>query len=66
MDQIRNLEEAVEAFCIFIESDPQQVVIPIKHGVKPYTLAKLLPDVAGHIRNHQSPLRKGLRKQEGI
>ena len=42
--------------------DPEQIVVPIKAGVRPYRLAKLIPEVASHIRNHQLLLQKELRR----
>ena len=42
--------------------DPDQIVVPIKTGVRPYRLAKLIPEVASHIRNHQRQLQMEMRK----
>ena len=42
-------------------NDPDQIVVPIKTGVRPYRLAKLIPEVASHIRNHQRQLQKEQR-----
>lgn len=39
------------------EDDAEEIVVPIKTGVRPYRLAKLIPEVASHIRNHQRQLQ---------
>ena len=44
------------------EGDPEEIVVPIKTGIKPYRLAKLIPQVASHIRNHQRQLQTEMRK----
>ena len=42
--------------------DPDQIVVPIKSGIRPYRLAKLIPEVASHIRNHQRQLQAERRR----
>ncbi|MBI5031626.1 MAG: hypothetical protein HZB51_13945 [Chloroflexi bacterium] len=46
---------------IYATHDPRLVLVPIKQGVKPYPLAKLVPEVAAHVRNHQRQMKKELR-----
>lgn len=47
---------------LLAESDPEKVVIPIKSGVRPYTLSKLVAEVLPHIRSHHRKLKSELRK----
>lgn len=44
------------------EGDAEEIVVPIKTGIKPYRLAKLIPQVTSHIRNHQRQLQMEMRK----
>lgn len=44
-----------------IAADPEQIVVPIKAGVRPYRLTKLIPAVTSHFRNHLRQLRKQVR-----
>jgi hypothetical protein len=46
---------------IYAACDPQSIVVPIKAGVKPHPLAKLVREVAAHVRNHQSQIKRELR-----
>ena len=46
----------------YAEGNPDEIVVPIKTGVRPYRLAKLIPEVAAHIRNHQRQLQTELRR----
>lgn len=39
--------------------DPNAIVIEIKSGAKPRTLAQLVPEVEAHIRHHLFKLRRG-------
>ncbi len=43
---------------IYATCDPQLVIVPIKQGVKPHSLAKLVRAVAAHVRNHQKQIEK--------
>jgi len=45
---------------LYLAHDPHAIVVEIKAGAKPRTLAALVPEVEAHIRNH---LRK-LQRQE--
>ena len=45
---------------LYLAHDPYTIVVEIKAGAKPRTLAALVPEVEAHIRNH---LRK-LQRQE--
>ena len=49
---------------LYAAGDPDQIVVPIKSGVRPYRLAKLIPEVASHIRNHQRQLQTERRGEE--
>jgi hypothetical protein len=51
---------------ISMDCDPDQVVIPIKSGVRAYTLAELVAEVLPHIRNHHRKLVRELRKARQI
>jgi len=44
--------------------DPQKVIIPIKTGVRPYFLERLVPEVASHFNNHLKQLRRDLNKRQ--
>lgn len=43
---------------IYQTHDPNEIVVEIKSGAKPRTLAELVPEVEAHIRNHLRKLRK--------
>ena len=45
-----------------VEGDAEEIIVPIKTGIKPYRLAKLIPQVTSHIRNHQRQLQMEMRK----
>jgi hypothetical protein len=46
---------------IYQQHDPNQIVIVIKTGSKPYRLAELVPAVEAHIRNHLVKIRKNMK-----
>ena len=43
---------------IYAAHDPRRVVVPIKEGVQPHRLDKLVRAVTAHVRNHQRQLEK--------
>jgi hypothetical protein len=49
---------------ILLECDPQQVIIPIKTGVRSYTLTRLIAEVHAHVRGHLQKLKREWRKSE--
>lgn len=51
---------------ILMDCDPDQVVIPIKTGVRAYTLAELVAEVLPHIGNHHRKLVRELRNARQI
>ena len=47
---------------IYATCDPRFVIVPIKAGVKPHPLTKLVREVTAHVRNHQHQIEKELHK----
>ena len=43
---------------IYRACDPEQVIVPIKQGVQPHRLDKLVRAVTSHVRNHQRQIEK--------
>jgi Mycothiol maleylpyruvate isomerase N-terminal domain len=61
-DLIARLKNANQRLVdIYQQNDPNQIVIVIKAGSKPYQLAELVPAVEAHIRNHLVKLRKNMK-----
>jgi len=46
---------------LYREHDPAAIIVEIKAGAKPRTLAKLLPEAEAHIRNHLQKLRRAAK-----
>ncbi len=61
------LREATRGLCELYEAtDPHALVIEIKQGAKPRTLAELIPEVEAHIRNHQEKLKRGSKNPSKV
>jgi hypothetical protein len=58
---IERFHGANETLCRLYEVvDPHSIVIEIKQGAKPRTLAELIPEVEAHVRNHHRRLKRGV------
>lgn len=55
---------ADERLCALYEAhDPTGIVLKIKQGAKPRTLAELVPEIEAHVRNHQRKLEREMRRR---
>lgn len=59
VEMVARLRTATQGlFALAAEQDPHQVMIPLKHGSRPYSLGELLEGVGGHFRDHQRQLER--------
>jgi len=58
-DLVRRFRAADERLCaLYAAHDPAAIVLEIKRGARPRTLAELAPEVEAHVRNHHQKLRR--------
>jgi hypothetical protein len=61
---VRRLREANEHLCaLYASHDPSAIMLVIKQGAKPRTLAALVPEAEAHVRNHQRKLEREMRRR---
>jgi hypothetical protein len=58
LDRLRLADEKLRDF--YRLHDPETLSVNIKKGGKSWTLAKLVPAIESHVRNHQRELKKEL------